>query len=439
MIRAGGPTPLGHPGEVGRWVRAALLAVAALLAGSGRVAAAEAREATVLMLAGNGLSAADRRLIEALRIYTSDVGCRLVLSAETPPDADSGSLSRIERLARTENADIVVWTSRRSGGGLAFYLLTVSDRDVRATDIAALGTNRAADSVALKIRSLLSSSASPSSSAAPPPLAAPASSAASAPPAALAPAAGAGGAGARAPAPVGARSSGAGPANDARPRQSEPAEPAGPDTPSAPAAPPEATTAGPDRPRPVEAAISTTRVPGGEPSVPETPWVTLRVGYDVAAPIDETWVSQGLMLSAEARLGATELVAHLDGVLTRTSAVNGGEVTGHIRDTPFGLAIARRWSGPRLSLAVGPRAGLHVIDVGAAAGTDVSGGSRQFSGGLGLWSSVDLTLVGPFSLWLGASAEVLLPGRRFTLAGTAVAHTSPALLAAAAGLQIAIP
>jgi len=48
-------------------------------------------------------------------------------------------------------------------------------------------------------------------------------------------------------------------------------------------------------------------------------------------------------------------------------------------------------------------------------------------------------LMRPLSLWLAASAEALLPARRFTLAGSAVVHTSPALLAATAGLGIAIP
>jgi len=424
MNPAGASAPLGGS-RLTRSAPAALLVVATVLVWPGGVGAAEARGATVLMLAGNGLSAADRRLIEALRVYTSDVGCRVVLSGATPPDADSGALSRIERLARTENAEIVVWTSRRSDGGLAFYLLTVRDRDVRATDIAALGTSRAADSVALKIRSLLSSPASPATAPAPPP----------------------GGRGsqataAAAPATETAAPSGTGPATEGRTATNEPAER---EPPSAPAARPEEPRETADRPTSVETQVVESKAREPERPLRETSWVALRVGYDVAAPVDDTWVRQGLMVSADARLGETAFVAHLDAVITRTSAVDGGEVRGHLRDTPFGLALARRWSGSRLSIAAGPRVGLHVIDVGAASrtdvtdGTDVRGDTRRFSGGLGVWSAVELVVTRRLSLWLGASAEALLPARRFTLAGTGVVHTSPALLAAAAGLGIAIP
>jgi len=120
---------------------------------------AAAREPSVLMLDGNGLSAADRRLIEALRIYTSDVGFRVILVDEPPPTIDAAALARIDRLARDEGAALVVWTGRRSNGKLAYFLLTVRDGDIRDTDIAELGLNRAADAVALKIRSLLAAAA----------------------------------------------------------------------------------------------------------------------------------------------------------------------------------------------------------------------------------------------------------------------------------------
>ncbi|HEY8925935.1 MAG TPA: hypothetical protein VIU64_16235 [Polyangia bacterium] len=401
--------------------------VALVLSWSGGVEGAEPREATVLMLAGNGLSAADRRLIDALRIYTSDVGCRLVLSGEAPPDGDAGALSRIERLARTENADIVVWTSRRSDGGLAFHLLTVRDRDVRVTDVAALGTKRAADSVALKIRSLLSSSV-PRASSVPP--------------------------GSAPPVPPDGAAAVTAPATTSTPPASSPRQPDGgrPSKPepatggalSPPAARPEQAPEVIDRPKPVESAISATRVAGPAPAAREPPRVALLVGYDVAAPVDETWVRQGLMLGAEARLGATAFVVHLEGGLSRWSTVVEGQVTGRVRVTPFGLALVRRWSGPRLSVAAGPRIGLHLIDVVATAnqsvtdGPDISSGARQLSGGLGAGGSVELTLTRVLTVWLGASAEVLLPARRFTLLGAPVAHTSPALLGAAAGLGISI-
>ena len=374
---------------------------------------AGAHEATVLMLAGNGLSAADRRLIDALRIYTGDIGSRLVLSGEAPPLADAAALPRIERLAQSEEADIVVWTGRGSDGGLAFHVLAMRDREVRATDIAPLGMNRAADSVALKIRSLLSSLAA----GVPPP----------------------GGAGAplpaaSEPAATNARASrSAGSSQEAPPAD---AGPAGPGARSAPAPRLERSPEGDEPPKPAETAISTPRVQDGEPFSPRA---ALRVGYDIAAPVDGTWVRQGLMLIAEARLGGTAFALQLDGVIARQSAVDLGPVTGHLRDTPIGLALVRRWSESRLALAAGPRLGLHIVDVGAAGGTDLRGTTRQISGGLGAGSLVDLTWTRYVHLWLGASAEVLLPARRFTLGGQAVAHTSPALLAVTVGLGLVIP
>lgn len=375
---------------------------------------AAAREPSVLMLDGNGLSAADRRLIEALRIYTSDVGFRVILVDEPPPTIDAAALARIDRLAREEGAALVVWTGRRSNGKLAYFLLTVRDGDIRDTDIAELGLNRAADAVALKIRSLLAAAAAEGS---------PPSGEAVAP-----------GTGTTTPRPAAATTNAAAASVEKNPG---PAAPPPAAAPTSPARPVEVGSSAGPRAGPPPAATVTASSEAGRTA--PAPWLGIGAGYDLAAPADGSWVRQGLVLTLEGRLTDSGLVAHLDGALTNQPVIETGGLAGRLRDTPFGFGVLQRWSASRLAMAAGPRVTLHVFDVHAASNADRSGDARRLSGGLGAWAAFEVAVARKGRVWVAASAEALLPAREFTLDGTPFAHTGPALLGAAAGLALALP
>ena len=65
-------------------------------------------------------------------------------------------LDLVVRQVRAEGAELATWVGRREGGRLTYFLLSVRDRDVRMTEIAALGPDHAAQEVGLKVRTLLS-------------------------------------------------------------------------------------------------------------------------------------------------------------------------------------------------------------------------------------------------------------------------------------------
>jgi hypothetical protein len=112
-------------------------------------AGAWAREATVLILDSRAFAADERRLVESLRIYTRDIGSRLIIAGEAPTVIENDTLAALSRQAQNEGADVVAWTSRRSDGIIVYYVLGVRVLDLRETNIADLGGERAAETVAL--------------------------------------------------------------------------------------------------------------------------------------------------------------------------------------------------------------------------------------------------------------------------------------------------
>src|SRR5436190_24115372 len=101
------------------------------------------RGATVVVFRNAELPSEEGRLIDALRIYTRDVDCRVVVAGQAPAvldaAADPAALDLVVQQARVEGAELATWVGRREGGRPMYFLLSVRDRDVRATEIAALG------------------------------------------------------------------------------------------------------------------------------------------------------------------------------------------------------------------------------------------------------------------------------------------------------------
>jgi hypothetical protein len=352
---------------------------------------ARADESTILIL-GGGLGADEDRLVEALRIYTGDVGGRLVLAGKAPAVSEPHAIEHLAEAARQEGADVVVWGSRRADGRAVFYVLDVAEHDLRETELEPLGAERAAVDVALKVRSLVfrrrdrAAADASTASAAPSPT-----------PPVVEP---------LAPPPT--------------PPVVEPLAPA-PSTAPVVAAP---------GPAPVLVARASAERPVRHR-------LGLSAAYELIAPSDRTWLRRALLFGAELRLGRgakLPLSLFVDGAWSSRpeAAVRGFTVT--MSDVPIGagLLVTRAWSAA--SLAAGPRASLHVFDVTATDDDGRSGASRRYAIGLGAVVRADLSLTTYMKVYLGASIEGLVPKQQFTIAGEAALDTGAMVTTISSGL-----
>ena len=382
------------------------LSALALLCILSPVARASAAEPAVLVLRSRAFAAEEARLVEALRIYTRDLDCRILVTGEAPlavPEAAELALRQL----RAESGEVAVWVQRRGDGRLVYDLLAANQPELRETEIAPGGAIAAAEAVALKIRTVLSRRAPSVDAPDRPRETAPeAATAAKGAPAAPHPAA-------EAPAPKVASASSVPPS-----RSNE-----------TPAAPPRAE---------VPPASAVSPAPKSSPAAPS--WLALGAAYGVVIPRDLAWVRHGLMLSAEVRLGPRPLFVVGDASLTFRTENAGPGYSVSLDDLPAGLGLWRRWAPGRWGIAAGPRAGLHVFHVSGVELTDGRVGSvRRVSAGLGAMARVDFSLRDTLRIYGSASLEALIPARNFTLSETRVLATGPGLAGCFVGLLLAVP
>jgi hypothetical protein len=359
-------------------------------------AAAWAREATVLILDSRAFAADERRLVESLRIYTRDIGSRLIIAGEAPTVIENDTLVALSRQAQSEGADVVAWTSRRSDGIVVYYVLGVRDLDLRETNIADLGGERAAETVALKVRTILTR---PSTGAPREPGMAGAARPAAAPP----------------------------PAPDAKAFPSTGVSASPPTAGLAPRAP--AGTAVPGAPM-VAAALRE-----------RPPWWRASFGaaYSAVFPVDGVWYRQGLTLTAEARLGRRPLYAYVDGTLTDRVTLAGDDFSVELGDLPFGAGLLWRWRMDRVSLAAGPRAALHVLDAHSTLSDGSGGRARQLSGAAGGLAMIEISWQRRLRLYGSVSGEALLPAREFTVQGASAIHSGVVQVGISLGAALLLP
>ena len=358
---------------------------------------------TVLVLRSSDFATEEQHLLQALRIYTRDIDCRVQVSGRAIPLSDSAALETIARQARAESAELAVWANRRMDGTPVYFLLSVRDLDLRETEIAPLGSERAALAVAMKVRTLLSQRASGD---------------AAAPGTGIAPS----------PSPSRATA-------DAGPRP--PPVPAVDDATRRAGAtlPPTVPLTGPPR------SLAPPSIRAVSPEA--APWSAGRLGlgaaYGVVSPLDPTWLQQGVWFSAALRVGHDDvhLVADV-AILAAANATIQGFAT-RLRDLPLGLGLRRRWQLPGVMLAAGPRLGLHAFQASATSTDGRSGWSRRLSGSLGAIAELTLPLGPHIAARGGLSLEGLIPIQKFTVTGQEVLNTGPLLFGANVGLELSFP
>lgn len=363
---------------------------------------ASAAGTTVAVLHEESLAVEEGRLIEALRIYTRDLPCRVRVVDLAPTVLTPSALEQIEREATHEDASVVLWAHRRDDGQATFYMFDVRARDLRETEMTPLGVDRAAMEVALKARALLvlvdtraeatSSRRDEKSS----------------------------GAEARRPSTaVGTR----------EPSAEEGAAGSGA---SLPPTPPSLGASGPP-------GLEAHPAPAPSPVVPR---YALDASFVLISPLDTTWMRMGLAVTAAVRLGrlrTSHVWLALDGALTNRphTQVNGFEVT--LRDLPLAAGIRAGWSSQRAGFVIGSRTSLHILDVDAGGSDGRTGASRRYTVGLGGVASGKLRLTDHLRATLGMSVEGLVPTQEFTVAGQRALATGSALFGATAGIEVLIP
>lgn len=389
---------------------------------------ASARTATVLILNSRHFVADERRLEEALRIYTQDMGIRIIIEGEAPASIEDDALDALARQAQQDGADVVVWASRRSDGTAVYYVMSVREKDLRETEIANPVGSRAAETVALKIRTILVRQSLP-------------------------PAADATGVNGARPSPsqppratddsftanggeVGGPHTSSGPVNGLGSPASAPA-PAHSDG-DAPPAPEGSAGDAPGKRAAIDGAISAP-APAAGAHPRRRPLGSFEVAYSAAFPFDRAWYRQGLTVTAEVRLGRESLHAFVDGTLTSRPQVPGANFTVNLRDLPFGAGMLWRWEINRLSLAAGPRAALHVIQAQSTLADGNAGSARQWSAGLGAVGRIEVRWLERVRFGLGVAGEALLPARTYTVAGTPAIRTGAFQVGLLVGVALLIP
>ena len=389
-------------------------------------ASALASPPVVLVVRNAELGAEEGRLVEALRIYTRDLDCRVVVSGKAPAVLEQATLETIARQARAEGAEVAAWVNRRGDGRMVYFLLSVRDLDVRETEVVPLGADRAAQAVALKVRTLLSRRPGPD--------------------------VGRDAVASEAPSPVtgatpGPRPETASTSAAVRPTPSGPAASLSPPAPSPPPEPAVPAEALPSSPAPSETAAMATAIavaaasepPPPPPAPPPFHWVALSAAYGIFLPLDSTWRRRGLMLSGEVQLGHRPEAVFVDSSFTTRAQATSQGFTTKFKDVPIGVGVHRRWQGPHLGAVVGPRACLHAFEVSTSSTDGRSGSSQRFSAGLGGLGRIELNLGSSLMLYGGGTVEALVPTQNFTISGRPATRTGPLLLGATAGVTVAIP
>jgi hypothetical protein len=360
------------PPRLRRWLgpAARLLAASAWLAAACPATAAGAAGSILLLHRGGGsapsASENERALLEALRIYTRDLGLQVVEWPGAPQVASSaGELLRVTSLGQDVGAELVVWLSP-PGDPPTLYALRVRDGRVHRTAVAADDAEVVARTLGLKVRSLYTR-----------------------------------------------------PANERPPdwidvpiTPAPPPAPATPALPSAPVAPAEPARVA----RPVGIELS---VLGSVELPPDTTWA--RYGLLLRAGLLLTPASVGSIRAAVEVDGA---ITQTFSEATVRSSGPGGAVTSRVavHDVPLGVSLWGRFERGPVLLAFGLRPSLHIVHATATV-TDVptvpSPGVDRLTFGIGVQATVRYQVNRAWAIAALLGAELLLPDQVFTVGGAA--------------------
>jgi hypothetical protein len=312
-------------------------------------------------------------LVDQLRIYTRDLGREVRLGGPAPFTLDAVELERVAADARRDGDEVVVWFGERNGAPV-LLALRVPTHELRETPVEPEDPSRTARTLALKVRSLLSSTAAqPDPTWSVPPEAKPVLSGAEGPP----------------PAP----------------------------TPTPPEQGPDLAAAIAPTPAPAPAPAPVAEVHAAPPRPTSRVYLDLGAAYGVTVPTSTDWVRHGLTVRLAAPWGRLPAAVFVDASFTTapTATVDGSPVSARV--WPIGVGVAWWLHRPRWQLTLGPRASLQIVDASATAPDGRSGSALRYAAGLGALAEAGWL----FSKWVGGTlsvtAEALVPRLAFAAGG----------------------
>jgi hypothetical protein len=357
----------------------------------------------IAVLTSDGDARRDAVLVDALRIYTRDLGRAVRTGGPAPAALQTDAIARVVSDARRDGDDVVVWFTERNGEPVLVAVVAASG-DLRETTAERDEPLRTARTLALKVRALLTTEAPREWSEPPearaarePPPASPAPSSTTPPSASNAPSA----------------------STTAPPSAAPP-----------PAVPP---SAAPGTPASNAATIRRTRRDD------RVSRVELHAEYAVVVPTEPAWFRQGLVVRLAVSLGRRPLALFADAAFMTapTNTVDASTITARV--WPVGVGVALRRQRPRWQLTGGARASLQIVDADARAADGRVASARLYSAGLGLIGDVRWLITRNLGLVASLSAEALLPRLQLAAGGTGATDLGWLQFGATAGVVFSVP
>jgi hypothetical protein len=346
-------------------------------------------------------------LVDALRIYTRDLGRSVRVAGAAPTTLDADAIAAVAAQARADGDEIVVWFGARDGAPVLLALRAPTS-ELRETAVERDEPLRTARTLALKVRALVTTDA-PRDWSVPPEA-------------------------------------------DAV-REAAPPSPTAPSAATPAAAPPPATPAAPPADTTTTAAPTTTGAPAAPAAsaglriatvtrpAPRSDGdrIELAAEYGVIVPTDPTWLRHGLFVRVAAPLGRRPLALFADAAFTTapSTTVDGSRVAARV--WPVGLGLALRLRRTRWQLSGGPRASLQIVDVDARAADGRVAAARLYSAGLGLAGDARFRATRNVAVVASLTVEALLPRLQLAAGGAGATDLGWVQLGLSTGLVFSAP
>jgi len=335
------------------------------------------------------LSAGDKAretvLVDALRIYTRDLGRTVVTGGAAPAVLDPAEIERLSADARKNGDEVVVWLGHERP--VLYALRPDAAAELRETAVEPGDPLSTARTLALKVRALIAPHVDEAAWAVPPEVAAA--------------------------------------ATETPPAQVE--EPPPPPLPAPPPPPPPPTET---RPAPVAVTAVAPR--------PRRTWLELTAAYGFTTSYDARFIRTGFAVRLAVPLSRLFALSADAAFFVYQPPAGFGPGTLATQIWPVGLALSARIRRPRWQLEGGPRVSLQIIDVTAKQPGRPNESAQLYSAGLGAFVQAAWLFSRHAALTASFGVEALVPRQRLEVAGSQ-ADLGWVQFAVNAGFMFSIP
>lgn len=154
---------------------------------------------------------------------------------------------------------------------------------------------------------------------------------------------------------------------------------------------------------------------------PTQPGIEIGLAYVLATTADMDGMRQGGSLRLGLGLPRYHIAVELDSALTTPATWDASGTRVNLTEIPLGLSVSIRWQRGRWMLSCGPRFSLNIAEAEATSPGGRRGAGAEISIGLGASEQIRYDMLGRFGLNVSITNEIMLPRRRFTVAGQQVA------------------